>query len=98
MPLTAVTIVHRIARYIDGTLRKAGPYEHYSGRRPRHSTTEPGGRRRSRGGSSFPYRWEVVNVLGKGHVLRPFGVRVCVKLANNDEGAIEATMRTSDLG
>ena len=93
MPLTAVRIVHEsyIIRHIDGALRKSGPHVRYSECRPRYSTAEPGGRRRSRGGShrrSLTCRWDAVNVLERGgvRILRPFDVRVSVKLAKNDEG------------
>ena len=77
--------------------QKAGPQMRYPECRLRYSITEPGGQRRLRG-SSLPYSWEAVNFLGRGRLrlLRPFGIRVCVKLAKNDKGG--AMMRTSDLG
>ena len=78
--------------------QKAGPQMRYPECRPRYSITEPGGQRRLRGGSSLSYGWEAVNFLRRERVrlLRPFGVRVCVKLAKNDKGG--AMMRTSNLG
>ena len=88
MPLTAFRIIHQIVHHIDRALRKAGPHMRYSEFCPRYSTTEPGGRRRLRGGShhrSLPRRLGSCKCSGKRRIkkLSPFTIQVFVTLAKN---------------
>ena len=80
MPRTAVKIIHQIIPHIDDIFRKPAA-KSISGTTP--AILDRCTRRRGvvrEDSLSLPYRWEVVNVMGRRGLVRilcVFGVRIC---------------------